>query len=182
MSENYIDRNTKPDRIVPQYNHLSFESIPKNLIGWNCDFKSKRKRVFTNGVFLGCVCEDLQNNNKIKNKKKKRAKNPPNQNEFRKIKIVNGSQKGFNISDGSDSRENSSPELLTDDSCSSLGDFHQVTSHLNAATPNRIVLTIKKTLNKRKSIENKENLYIEENLKFNGHTGKNLSYTLYINK
>uniref|UniRef100_T1GJB9 Mediator of RNA polymerase II transcription subunit 26 n=1 Tax=Megaselia scalaris TaxID=36166 RepID=T1GJB9_MEGSC len=166
MSENYIDRNTKPDRIVPQYNHLSFESIPKNLIGWNCDFKSKRKKVFTNGVFLGC----------------KRAKNPPNQNEFRKIKIVNGSQKGFNISDGSDSRENSSPELLTDDSCSSLGDFHQVTSHLNAATPNRIVLTIKKTLNKRKSIENKENLYIEENLKFNGHTERTAMKSMLIKK
>jgi len=100
--------------------------------------------------------------------KKKRMKPPTSQKELRRIKIVNGGQNGFHISDVSDTPESSPPDLFTDDSSSSFSEFHQVTSSSNSTTPNRIVLTIKKTKNKKRSRENKENIFVGKKIKVNG--------------
>lgn len=181
--ENETNCYYKSDRIVPQYNHISFEWIPKDLSHWNIGCKLKKKWKFSDDVFLGCVNKDVQcNNNSVKtkkNKKKRRMKPPPSQKELRRIKIVNGGQNGFHISDVSDTPESSPPELFTDDSSSSFSEFHQVTSSSNSAAPNRIVLTIKKTTNKKRSRENKENLFVGKKIKINGFsTGKLFNWKL----
>lgn len=173
INGNVVENGCRPesqtDRIVPQYNHISFEWIPKNLSGWNSEVKLK-SREYNDGVFLGYV-EKEQNRKKLrKSQKRKRIKLPLPHEESGCTKIVNGDQNGFRVSDISDTTESSPFDLCTDDSSSSLGDFHQVTSSSNSITSNRIILTIKKTTNKRRSCENKENLFVRNKIKINGYS------------
>lgn len=167
--ENKTNRNHKTDKIVPQYNHISFEWIPKDLSAWNNDLKLKKKIKFE--IFLGCVNKNQQSNTDFTNNKRKtkhkRRKSSPSNKEIKRIKIVNNGQTGFHICDASDT-ENSSLDLLTDDSTSSLNEFHQVTTSLNPATPNRIVLTIKKTSNKKKSQSSKDDIFLRKKIVCNG--------------
>ncbi|KAL5289825.1 MED26.2 family protein [Megaselia abdita] len=154
IMENGKRRRKQTDRIVPQYNHISFEWIPKDLSDWKIGFKLRKNGRFNDDIFLGCVNKNQQSNSHSvqtkKNKKKKRMRPPQSHKELRHTP------------------ESSPPDLFTDDSSSSFSEFHQVTSSSNSATPNRIVLTIKKTTNKKRSRENKENVFIGKRIKING--------------